>query len=152
VRVIAIDINPTRLQRAREFGADTLIDPAGDDVRAALLELTGGIGVDCALETSGASEARVAAIRATKIWGTCCFVGEGGDTTINVSQDMIRRQTTIFGSWTFSIAGQADCAAFIATRKIDVDRIYTNRWSLDQADEAYRLFDQGVGGKGVFLI
>jgi threonine dehydrogenase-like Zn-dependent dehydrogenase len=82
----------------------------------------------------------------------CCFVGEGGDVTISVSSDMIRRQMTIIASWTFSTVGQADCAKFIAERGIDVDRIYTDRWSLDQAAEAYRLFDQGVGGKGVFLM
>jgi threonine dehydrogenase-like Zn-dependent dehydrogenase len=65
---------------------------------------------------------------------------------------VIRRQMTIIASWTFSTVGQADCAKFIAERGIDVDRIYTDRWSLDQAAEAYRLFDQGVGGKGVFLM
>jgi len=69
----------------------------------------------------------------------CCFVGEGGDVTISVSPDMIRRQMTIIASWTFSTVGQADCAKFIAERGIDVDRIYTDRWSLDQAAEAYRL-------------
>jgi D-arabinose 1-dehydrogenase-like Zn-dependent alcohol dehydrogenase len=91
-RVIAIDVNAQRLQRAREFGADALIDSAKVDALEALRELTHGIGVDCALETSGASSARIAAVRATKIWGVCCFVGEGGDVTISVSPDMIRRQ------------------------------------------------------------
>ena len=41
---------------------------------------------------------------------------------------------------------------FIAERGIDVDRVYTGRWSRDQAAEAYRLFDQGICGKGVFLM
>jgi threonine dehydrogenase-like Zn-dependent dehydrogenase len=140
------------LQRALEFGADKLIDPAKDDPLQALRELTDGVGVDCALDTSGAAAARIAAVRATKIWGVCCFVGEGGEVTINVSNDMIRRQMTIIASWTFSSVGQAQCAKFIAERNIDVDRIFTHRWSLDQAAEAYRLFDRGVGGKGVFLI
>jgi threonine dehydrogenase-like Zn-dependent dehydrogenase len=40
----------------------------------------------------------------------------------------------------------------MVSHNIDVDRIFTNRWSLDQAAEAYRLFDQGAGGKGVFLM
>jgi len=151
-RVIALDVNPQRLQRARQFGADVLIDPSKDDAPAALRDLTHGLGVDRALETSGAAPARIAAVRGTKIWGICCFVGEGGDVTINVSQDMIRRQMTIIASWTFSTVGQAACAKFVVERGIDVDRIYTNRWSLDQAAEAYRLFDQGVGGKGVFLM
>jgi threonine dehydrogenase-like Zn-dependent dehydrogenase len=151
-RVIAIDVNAERLKRASEFGADALINPGKDDPLQALRELTDGIGVDCALDTSGASSARIAAVRATKIWGVCCFVGEGGDVTINVSPDMIRRQMTIIASWTFSSIGQAECARFIVSRNIDVDRIFTNRWSLDQAADAYRLFDQSVGGKGVFLM
>jgi threonine dehydrogenase-like Zn-dependent dehydrogenase len=151
-RVIAIDVNAERLKRASEFGADALINPSKDDPLQALRELTDGIGVDCALDTSGASSARIAAVRATKIWGVCCFVGEGGDVTINVSPDMIRRQMTIIASWTFSSIGQAECARFIVSRNIDVDRIFTNRWSLDQAADAYRLFDQSVGGKGVFLM
>ena len=114
-RLIAIDVNAQRLLKgAQEFGADVLIDPAKDDAFEALHELTDGIGVDRALETSGASSARISAVRATKIWGVCCFVGEGGDVTINVSPDMIRRQMTIIASWTFSTAGQADCAKFIA--------------------------------------
>jgi threonine dehydrogenase-like Zn-dependent dehydrogenase len=151
-RVIAIDVNAERLKRASEVGADALINPSKDDPLQALRELTDGIGVDCALDTSGASSARIAAVRATKIWGVCCFVGEGGDVTINVSPDMIRRQMTIIASWTFSSIGQAECARFIVSRNIDVDRIFTNRWSLDQAADAYRLFDQSVGGKGVFLM
>jgi threonine dehydrogenase-like Zn-dependent dehydrogenase len=151
-RVVAVDVNAERLQRAREFGADMLIDPGKADALEVLRELTHGVGVDCVLETSGASTARIAAVRATKIWGVCCFVGEGGEVTINVSPDMIRRQMTIIASWTFSTVGQADCAKFIAERGIDVDRIYTGRWSLDQAAEAYQLFDRGVGGKGVFLM
>jgi hypothetical protein len=53
-----------------------------------------------------------AGVRATRIWGVCCFVGEVGDVTINVSPDMIRRQMTIIASWTFLTVGQADCAKF----------------------------------------
>ena len=151
-RVIALDINATRLARASEFGADVVVNPAEDNALERLRELTRGIGVDCALETSGASGARIAAVRATKIWGACCFVGEGGDVTINVSPDMLRRQMTIFGSWTFSTVGQAECAQFVAERSIQVDQIYTDRWRLDQAAEAYERFDRGTGGKGVFLL
>ena len=39
----------------------------------------------------------------------------------------------------------------IADRAIDVDRLFTHRWKLDQAEEAYQLFDQQKTGKGVFL-
>ena len=48
--------------------------------------------------------------------------------------------------------GQAECARFIVERNIAVDQLFTNRWKLDQAEEAYRLFDQQNTGKGVFLM
>jgi threonine dehydrogenase-like Zn-dependent dehydrogenase len=64
---------------------------------------------------------------------------------------MLRRQVTLVGSWTFSKQGQADCAEFVADRKIDVEKLFTDRWRLDQAEEAYRLFDKQTTGKGVIL-
>ena len=54
-------------------------------------------------------------------------------------------------SWTFSSLGQAGCARFIAERAIPVEGIFTHRYALDQAVEAYRLFDTQATGKGVFL-
>jgi threonine dehydrogenase-like Zn-dependent dehydrogenase len=72
--------------------------------------------------------------------------------TIDVSRDMIRKQLTVIGSWTFSSVIQADCARFIADRGIDVERVFTQRYALDQAAEAYRLFDTQSTGKGLFLL
>jgi len=97
------------------------------------------------------NSAKAQAVRATRTWGTVCFVGEGGTVTLDVSKELIRRQLTIIGSWTFSSYGQADCARFLAERDIDLERIFTHRFSLEQAEEAYRLFDMQSTGKGVFL-
>ena len=55
------------------------------------------------------------------------------------------------GSWTFSKQGQAECAEFIADRKVDVERLFTHRWRLEQAEEAYRRFDTQTTGKAVIL-
>jgi threonine dehydrogenase-like Zn-dependent dehydrogenase len=65
---------------------------------------------------------------------------------------MLRKQLTIVASWTFSQIGQAECAQFIVDRGIDVEHLFTDRWRLDQADEAYKLFDTQTTGKGVFLM
>jgi threonine dehydrogenase-like Zn-dependent dehydrogenase len=151
-RVIALDVSAQRLARARDFGADTLIDPETDDPIAAIKALTHGLGVDMALDTSGASEGRLTAVRGTRAWGVVCFVGEGGSVTLDVSPDLLRKQLTIIGSWTFSTGVQADCARFVVDRKIAVDNLFTHRWQLAQAEEAYRLFDRQTSGKGVFLM
>jgi threonine dehydrogenase-like Zn-dependent dehydrogenase len=150
-RVIALDVTAERRRFATEMGADAVIDPSADDPVEALKQATHGEGVDLALDCSGAEAARSAAVRATRTWGTVCFVGEGGSVTLDVSRDMIRKQLTVIGSWTFSSVIQAECARFVADRQIDVERLFTQRWTLDQADEAYKLFDTQTTGKGVFL-
>jgi 2-desacetyl-2-hydroxyethyl bacteriochlorophyllide A dehydrogenase len=151
-RVVALDVSAERLARAKEFGADAVVDPKADDAVIAIKALTHGAGVDLALDTSGAPEGRLTAVRATRPWGTVCFVGEGGDVRLDVSRDLLRKQLTIVGSWTFSKIGQAECASFVADRKIAVEHLFTHRWQLAQAEEAYRVFDQQKRGKGVFVM
>jgi threonine dehydrogenase-like Zn-dependent dehydrogenase len=103
------------------------------------------------MDCSGHPDARAAAVRSTRTWGQVCFVGEGGQVTLDVSPDMLRRQLTIMASWTFSAMGQAECARFIADRKVPLKRLLTHRFKLDEAADAYRLFDTQTTGKGVFL-
>ena len=151
-RVIALDIGEERCELARKFGADEVIDPRSNDVVQAIRDLTDGEGAQKSLDCSSSPEARRDAVRCVRSWGTACFVGEGGDVTIDVSTDMLRRQVTVVGSWTFSKNGQAECARFVAERGIDVDALFTHEFALDQAEEAYKLFDTQTTGKGVFLM
>ena len=145
------DIAPERRKLARQFGAAEVIDPAAHDMVAAIAELTHGEGAHKTLDASSAPDARAAAVRCVRAWGTACFVGERGQVTLDVSPDLLRRQVTLVGSWTFSKQGQAECAEFIAERKVDVERLFTHRWRLEQAEEAYRLFDTQTTGKAVIL-
>ena len=150
-RVIALDIDPGRLSRAAEFGADATIDARRNDAVEAIRDLTGGHGADCTMDCTGVAEARSAAIRSARKWGRVVFLGEGGTVTIDVSNEMNRKQLSIFGSWTFSRNGQADCARFVAERGLDVDSLFTHEWPLEQAEEAYRLFDTQTTGKGLLV-
>jgi threonine dehydrogenase-like Zn-dependent dehydrogenase len=152
LRVIAVETNAKRIKLAKEFGADDVIDASQGDVLNKIREQTKGEGVDFSLECSSAASAREAAVRAVKTWGTACFVGEGGDVKLDVSPDLLRRQVTLLGSWTFSAMGMAECARFIDDNGIDLERIFSHRWKLEQAGEAYRVFDQQSSGKGVFLL
>ncbi len=149
-RVIAIDLSSERLALASQIGAHDLIDGTDTDALEAVLELTAGRGTEKTLDCTGAAPARVQAVRSTRTWGTCCFVGEGGTVELDVSPDILRRQLTIIGSWTFSSVGQADCARHVADEGIDLEQLFTHRFALEQAHEAYELFDQQTTGKGVF--
>lgn len=151
-RVIALDISPQRLDRAKQLGADVVINAGTDDPVKAIQDLTHGYGADVSLDCSGSQAGRIGAIRCLKGWGKVAFVGEGGELKVDVSADLIRKQITIMASWTFSSIIQAECAKFIADRKVDADAIFTHRWSLDQAEEAYKLVDAQTAGKAVFLM
>jgi threonine dehydrogenase-like Zn-dependent dehydrogenase len=151
-RVIALDVSEERLERAKDFGAAETVNPRSNDPVGAIKDLTHGYGAEFTLDTSSQPEGRIAAVRATKVWGTTCFVGERNKVEIDVSPDMLRKQLTIVASWTFSSIGQEECARFVADRGIDVEALFTHRWKLDQAEEAYKLFDTQTTGKGVFLM
>jgi threonine dehydrogenase-like Zn-dependent dehydrogenase len=129
-----------------------VIDSSRGDPVKIILQLTQGQGAALALDCTGAAAARKAAVQCVKTWGTACYVGEGGDVTLDVSPDLLRRQVTLIGSWTFSAMGMLECARFIADHKIPLERIFSHRWKLEQADEAYRSFDRQTTGKGVFLL
>ena len=150
-RVIALDISAERRQLALEMGAEIALDPAEADPVDAIWELTQGEGAHKTMDASSSPVARAQAVRSTRAWGACAYVGEGGEVTLEVSPDLLRRQITLLGSWTFSTVGLIDCARFIAERGVDVDALFSHRWTLEQAEEAYRLFDQQNVGKGVFL-
>lgn len=148
--VIAVDVDAGRLAEAKRFGAHHTIDANEGDAAEVILELTGGRGVSRAMDTSGTTSGRSVAVRAATKWGLVAFVGEGGQAVIDVSPQMIRKQLTVLGSWTFSTVGQADCARFVAEKGLQVDDLFSHRWTLDQAVEAYTVFDSGKSAKAVF--
>ena len=150
-QVIAVDVSPERAALAKEFGAAHAIDASAGDAVEAIMALTGGKGVAKTLDTSGVPPGRLVAVRSAARWGTVCLVGEGGEMTLNVSIDVIRKQLTIVGSWTVNSAKLADCIRFIADHGLEVDRLFTDRWTFDQAEEAYKSFDKQAAGKGVFV-
>lgn len=149
-RVLAVDIAPDRLARARDFGADAVIDANGG-LTEQLRDLTRGLGVDYVMECSGSGRATEQALRATRTWGTLCLVGLGATATFATGSDIILRQITVVGSWTFSLTGQKECADFCAERKMPVEALFTHRFALKDAEQAYRLFDTQTTGKAVIL-
>ncbi|MBI4692753.1 MAG: hypothetical protein HY749_01885 [Gammaproteobacteria bacterium] len=64
---------------------------------------------------------------------------------------MSSRQLSTSGSWTFSRNGRAECARFIAERRIDGGSLFTHARPLEEAVETYELFDAQTTGQGVLI-
>jgi (R,R)-butanediol dehydrogenase/meso-butanediol dehydrogenase/diacetyl reductase len=150
VEVIGIDISADRVSRAKEFGVAHAIDGSKLDPVAEILKHTGGKGVSCAMDCAGGEVPRQQAVRSTRPWGKIALVAVGGNFTVDAMKDLIGKQRTVIGSYTFSEVAMKDCAHFIADHGVEVDKLFTDYWRLEQADEAYRHFDGQASGKGVF--
>lgn len=150
-RVIAVDVEPSRLEMAKEFGADDVINSAEHDPVTAIRELTrNGAGADKSIECSANASVRRQAVQAVRPWGTACMVGVFGPIELD-SEELIQLRKTVVGSLTFSKNQQEECALFVAERELDVESLFTNEFRLDEAEKAYELFDQRKIGKGVFI-
>jgi threonine dehydrogenase-like Zn-dependent dehydrogenase len=150
-RIIAVDVDADRLELARQHGAGETIDANAGDPVDAIRALTHGEGADATLDCTGNATARANAVKSARSWGRVCFVGEGGTVTLEPSLDVIHKQLTIYGSWTFSTVGLAECARFIADRKVPLRDIITHTFRWDEAEQAYRTFDAGKTGKCVLV-
>lgn len=150
-RVIAVDVEPSRLDMAKQFGADHVVDSREKDPVEAIRKLTRrGEGADKSIECSAIPAVRRQAIQAVRPWGTACMVGVFGKIDLD-SEELIHLHKTVVGSLTFSKNQQEDCAQFVAERGLDVESLFTNEFRLAEAEKAYELFDQRKIGKGVFI-
>ena len=80
--IIAIDLHESRLQIARNFGATHTMNPSDIDPIAHILELTGGLGVNVALDTSGIPSVVRQAVQILAVRGSCGIVGGSGELTL----------------------------------------------------------------------
>jgi threonine dehydrogenase-like Zn-dependent dehydrogenase len=151
-RVVTIDPSAERRAMSLEMGADTVLDPVAGDPVAAIWELTHGEGADLTLDCSGNSEARVQCARAARPWGKACYVGAHGTATFEMTPDVIHRQLTMLGCWTFNRQLMAECARFAVERKVPLGRVFTDTFTLDQAADAYARVEAQKMGKGVFIL
>lgn len=145
--IIGTDVSPERLRMARDLGLVDHALPADESTGTAIAELTGGRGCEASIDCSGSGAARLQALQNTRTWGRCAFVGEGGQITFAVSELLIHKQISLYGSWVTSLRHLADLLEHLVRWNLHPERIVTHRFPLDQADEAYRIADRGAAGK-----
>jgi threonine dehydrogenase-like Zn-dependent dehydrogenase len=145
-QVIGVDISQARLDFGRQVGAldEGLLFA---DALGTIGALTGGEGCEVSIDCSGAAAARLLALQGTRRWGRCAMVGEGGTVDFDVSQTIIHRQISIYGSWVTSLGHMEDLVEKLIAWQVCPEIIVSHRFPLDQAEEAYRVADEGQSGK-----
>ena len=151
-RVAVFDPIEERRHFAVKLGADLALDPGAADARAQIEAFTDGVGLGAAIDCSGNAAAQNMALDSVRPLGSVAFVGEARETTIRPSDQLIRKQIRLMGSWYFNISEYPEITRVLMDQKIDLERLATHRFSLDEAETAFRLFDERKTEKAVFVV
>lgn len=150
-RVIAVDVLASRLQQAEALGADETVDSAQEDARARLAELTDGDGPDIVIECSGNPAGQNLALDAAARLGSVAFVGESRTTEINPSDQIIRKLLTVIGGWYFARGEWDELVRFVVERAVPIERLISHEFTIEQAEQAFAMFDRRETDKAVFI-
>lgn len=148
-RVIGVEPIPERRALACKLGADEVVDPGQVDPVVAVNELTHGEGADLAFETSGYPVGRQAAVNCLHVEGKAVFVGLGSQANTFDLRPVIVNQLSVLGSYVIPIYMYWDLVDFIQEHKLPIEEMVTHRFAIEDAVEAFRVFDQGATGKVV---
>ena len=118
-RVIAIDLDPEKLELARSLGADECVQADGTDVATLVRECNDGRGVDVSIEAVGTTTAIGLALACLRRGGRTVVIGNVTPTVEVPLQRIITGELTIHGSCAFS-GEPARALALLAAGTIDV--------------------------------
>jgi S-(hydroxymethyl)glutathione dehydrogenase/alcohol dehydrogenase len=145
-QIIAVDIRDDKLVAARELGATHGVNAAKGDPVAEVLAITGGHGVDVAIEALGRPETVVNAFMMTRDGGRVIVIGIAPGTTtagIEITR-LVRRGIQLMGSYGSRVrTDMPDVLGLAAHSLVSPSRVITRRYPLDQVDDAYGALNRG---------
>jgi threonine dehydrogenase-like Zn-dependent dehydrogenase len=149
--VIGIETKPNRAAMARKFGADAIVDFSKEDPVKAIRKLTGGKGVDTAIEALGSAKTFAACVSATRPGGTISNVGYHGDGDsvaiprldwgVGMSDKTIRTALCPGGSERMS-----RLMRLIQTKRVDPLSMTTHRFEFGDVENAFRMMQTKEDG------
>ena len=144
-RVIVVGRGP-RLELAKELGADEVVDITTTDTVEGVRSLTNGRGADCSFECAGAPEAVVASVNCVKRGGRVALVGLTGNKEVSFNTDRIALdEVDVFGVRS-SPNAYPELISLIAAGKVNVKKLVSRVYPLEQINEAYDAFRKRAGG------
>jgi S-(hydroxymethyl)mycothiol dehydrogenase len=156
-KVIAVDLNPRKLEWARQLGATDLVDASVDDPVKRIRELTDGFGVDVTIEAVGRPEVFKQAFHARDHAGTLVQVGvPDRQMRIDVRMlDFFGRGGQLKSSWYGDCLPTRDFPMLIdlyLRGKLDLDRFVSETITLDQVEEAFAKMERGEVLRSVVVL
>jgi L-iditol 2-dehydrogenase len=139
-KIFAADINPDRLELAKKFGSDHVID-ANDDLLLQLKELNDGKGVDKVVVCTGAEKAALTALECVDRGGTILFFAVP-DPTVKIPIPITqfwRNETTIRTSYGAAPKDLKVALQILTQKRINVTDIITHRLDIREAAEGFKL-------------
>jgi threonine dehydrogenase-like Zn-dependent dehydrogenase len=140
-RVIAVDSVDDRLRVAGELGA-TPVHLTEDDPRAAVKDATGGRGVDVAVDAVGHPDALEMACRLARKAGTVSATGVYAE-RVQVHMGIVWIKALTITSGHANVIGHVDrVLAMMEAGVLDPSPLVTHRMKLEEAPEAYAVYDR----------
>lgn len=154
-QVIAADISPYKLEMAKEFGAQEVINSADSDALEQLQKLTAG-GVDVSVEFAGAMPALDYAFNATKRGGTTVTGAlPHPDARLSLNPlTLVGQEKSLKGCYLGSCVPLRDIPAYLElykTGRLAVDKLITHRIKLEDVNEGFERLANGEGIRQVII-
>jgi L-iditol 2-dehydrogenase len=144
-KIIAVDLDDQKLALARTLGADAGLNAKNGDLPKAVLELTGGLGADLAIEAVGATAPIQTAIASLRKGGSLTLVGNVSPRIELPLQAVVTRELSLYGS----CASRGDypaCIEMLASGRLRVEPLISARASLEETPGWFeRLYRQEPG-------
>jgi threonine dehydrogenase-like Zn-dependent dehydrogenase len=147
--IIAVDTLPERLEMSKKFGANVVINAKEKDAVAEITSLTGGSGVDVAVEAVGTQPTFEGATKAVRRGGVVSSIGVYG-LTMQVSMPTLvpsfLHRTIVTTLCPSGRDRMEHLLSFIQNSNLDLSPIFTHRMKLDDMPKAYDLFRSKTEG------
>ncbi|MEW6408744.1 MAG: alcohol dehydrogenase catalytic domain-containing protein [Nitrospirota bacterium] len=140
-KIIGADMVPFRLKKAKEFGADEVIDVSKVNLIDALKELTNGIMVDLVIVGPNSVDAMKQGILSAGAGGRVLFFtpAKHGEQLTIEPNDLYFRDINIITSYSCGPTDTADALKIIEEGDVRAERLITHRFPIEKTAEAFRI-------------
>jgi alcohol dehydrogenase len=149
--IIMIDLDDNRLAVAKRFGATAAVNAADGTAAAAVMKLTGGRGVDTAIEAVGVPASFITCEDIVAPGGTIANVGVHG-VKVDLHLERLWAQNITITTRLVDTVSTPMLLKTVAARKIDPTRLITHRFTLDRILDAYETFAHAASTQALKVI